>query len=245
MACAASVATSTAGSPAVTGPPNGPTSTTSKRWIDGGRTDLDNLVLLCRYHHVLCHEGGWTLTRQPDGTITATKPEPAPRTRPRPDTHTRTTRLHARSVTRGEATRWIRRESQAGVRGPGRGVAGDGGSRHGADLGEVVVGAVVLDRDVVPEGDGAGLPVEAGLELGELGVAAEEVEERVALGGIEADDLAGEEPVHEQGGAAGAGMADHHGVLDRGHERAELLEPVAELVGVGADAPVVDGGERR
>ena len=49
-----------------------------KRWIDGGRTDLDDLVLLCRYHHVLCHEGGWSLTRQPDGTITATKPEPDP-----------------------------------------------------------------------------------------------------------------------------------------------------------------------
>ncbi len=47
-----------------------------KPWIDGGRTDLENLVLLCRYHHVLCHEGGLTLTRTPDGTITATKPDP-------------------------------------------------------------------------------------------------------------------------------------------------------------------------
>ena len=71
-------------------------------WIDGGRTDLDNLVLSCRYHHVLCHEGGWTLTRTPDGTITATKPDPD--RRPNPATPTRTTRLHARRLTRGEAT---------------------------------------------------------------------------------------------------------------------------------------------
>src|SRR4029078_4549004 len=28
-------------------------------WLEGGATDLDNLVLLCRRHHVLVHEGGW------------------------------------------------------------------------------------------------------------------------------------------------------------------------------------------
>ena len=50
-------------------------------WIDGGTTTLDNLVLLCRRHHVLCHEGGWTLTRSRDGTITATPPDRHP---PRP-----------------------------------------------------------------------------------------------------------------------------------------------------------------
>lgn len=26
------------------------------------KTDLDNLVLLCSYHHRLVHEGGWMLT---------------------------------------------------------------------------------------------------------------------------------------------------------------------------------------
>lgn len=40
-------------------------------WIDGGETNEDNLILLCRRHHVDCHEGGWQLTRQPDGTITS------------------------------------------------------------------------------------------------------------------------------------------------------------------------------
>ena len=78
MAGAAPPRQDTAGSPAVTGPPNGPTSTTSTRWIDGGRTDLDNLVLLCRYHHVLCHEGGWTLTR------TTRRHDHRHQTRPRP-----------------------------------------------------------------------------------------------------------------------------------------------------------------
>jgi hypothetical protein len=32
-----------------------------------GPTDLDNLVPLCRHHHVLTHEGGWRLRRDPDG----------------------------------------------------------------------------------------------------------------------------------------------------------------------------------
>jgi hypothetical protein len=30
-----------------------------RHWAEGGETKLDNLVLLCRYHHRLVHEGGW------------------------------------------------------------------------------------------------------------------------------------------------------------------------------------------
>jgi hypothetical protein len=46
-------------------------------WSQGGRTDLDNLVLLCTHHHELVHEGGWSLRGEagprigwvrPDGT---------------------------------------------------------------------------------------------------------------------------------------------------------------------------------
>jgi hypothetical protein len=33
-----------------------------RHWEDGGPTDLDNLVLLCPYHHRLHHRGGITLT---------------------------------------------------------------------------------------------------------------------------------------------------------------------------------------
>jgi hypothetical protein len=36
-------------------------------WADGGPTELANLTLACRVHHRLVHEGGWTLTRDPDG----------------------------------------------------------------------------------------------------------------------------------------------------------------------------------
>jgi hypothetical protein len=43
-------------------------------WLDGGPTDLANLALLCRAHHRAVHEGGWQLTRGPDGRFTATPP---------------------------------------------------------------------------------------------------------------------------------------------------------------------------
>jgi hypothetical protein len=45
-------------------------------WEHGGPTNLDNLVLLCRYHHKVVHRNGWTnhfdrytyRIYQPDGT---------------------------------------------------------------------------------------------------------------------------------------------------------------------------------
>ncbi len=36
-------------------------------WNDGGHTDLDNALLLCRHHHRSVHEGGWVITATPDG----------------------------------------------------------------------------------------------------------------------------------------------------------------------------------
>jgi hypothetical protein len=38
-------------------------------WEQGGRTDLDNLVLICSFHHTLVHELGWSLTREQDGVV--------------------------------------------------------------------------------------------------------------------------------------------------------------------------------
>ena len=42
---------------------------------DGGPTCLSNLILLCRFHHLIAvHRWGWTITLHPDGTVTATSP---------------------------------------------------------------------------------------------------------------------------------------------------------------------------
>ena len=38
-------------------------------WRHGGRTDLDNLLLICSFHHRLVHEHGWSIGRDPDGEV--------------------------------------------------------------------------------------------------------------------------------------------------------------------------------
>ena len=43
-------------------------------WIDGGETNLENLVLLCRRHHRMVHEGGWQLIKRADGRIVVIAP---------------------------------------------------------------------------------------------------------------------------------------------------------------------------
>jgi hypothetical protein len=42
-------------------------------WIRGGRTDLENLILLCRWHHTAVHEGGVSITSDGQGWV-FTKP---------------------------------------------------------------------------------------------------------------------------------------------------------------------------
>jgi len=39
-----------------------------EHWADGGRTNLDNLLLLCRHHHRSLHEGGFRVELAPDGS---------------------------------------------------------------------------------------------------------------------------------------------------------------------------------
>lgn len=54
-------------------------------WRYGGRTDLDNLALVCSFHHKLVHEQGWRLKRdqrggvqwfRPDGSLCRAGPDP-------------------------------------------------------------------------------------------------------------------------------------------------------------------------
>jgi hypothetical protein len=61
-----------------------------RHWARGGPTKLANLVQLCRHHHRLLHEGGYTLTRTRGGELTFHRPDGrriptcpnAPRSRP-------------------------------------------------------------------------------------------------------------------------------------------------------------------
>jgi len=45
-----------------------------RAWDDGGRTDLVNLIPLCRYHHGVNHRRGWELVTNRDHTYTWTTP---------------------------------------------------------------------------------------------------------------------------------------------------------------------------
>jgi hypothetical protein len=46
-------------------------------WVDGGPTDLDNLVLLCGAHHDTIHHHGWTMHLGPD-RLPVFEPPPTP-----------------------------------------------------------------------------------------------------------------------------------------------------------------------
>ena len=59
-------------------------------WFEDGETNLDNLVLLCRHHHTLIHEGGWRIEGtpddlsfyRPDGSQLGVDPTPTPAASP-------------------------------------------------------------------------------------------------------------------------------------------------------------------
>lgn len=45
-------------------------------WADGGATDLDNLMLICRKHHTLVHQSPWTVHLDPETRRPAWTPPP-------------------------------------------------------------------------------------------------------------------------------------------------------------------------
>ena len=45
-------------------------------WSRTGQSIVDNVLLLCAHHHVLVHEGGWQVTRDPyKGDVRARRPD--------------------------------------------------------------------------------------------------------------------------------------------------------------------------
>ncbi|HEX6995569.1 MAG TPA: DUF222 domain-containing protein [Gammaproteobacteria bacterium] len=44
-------------------------------WAKGGETGLDDMTLLCRYHHVLVHEGGFAVWRDERGELCFRRPD--------------------------------------------------------------------------------------------------------------------------------------------------------------------------
>jgi hypothetical protein len=45
-----------------------------QHWADGGKTEMDNLLLLCRRHHRMVHEEGWRLSWGSEGELVAIPP---------------------------------------------------------------------------------------------------------------------------------------------------------------------------
>jgi len=49
-----------------------------RSWLDGGPTDVGNLILLCRRHHTLVHNSRWIIAATPDGDFAFSHPARAP-----------------------------------------------------------------------------------------------------------------------------------------------------------------------
>jgi hypothetical protein len=57
-----------------------------EHWLHGGQTRLDNLLMLCSFHHHLVHEGGWTISTGADDALLFLSPsgKPLPQNPPLP-----------------------------------------------------------------------------------------------------------------------------------------------------------------
>jgi hypothetical protein len=50
----------------------------SEQWAEGGRTDIESGVLLCRFHHMLLHNAGWKIRRDERGLFVLHRPPGMP-----------------------------------------------------------------------------------------------------------------------------------------------------------------------
>jgi hypothetical protein len=55
-------------------PPDWPDAHHIQHWADGGKAEMENLVLLCQRHHRLVHEEGWQLIWTQDRELAAVPP---------------------------------------------------------------------------------------------------------------------------------------------------------------------------
>ena len=49
-----------------------------QHWINGGRTDLDNLISLCPWHHKVVHDRGYLIAAPPGGGFAFYRPDGTP-----------------------------------------------------------------------------------------------------------------------------------------------------------------------
>jgi len=62
-------------------------------WADGGPTNLDNLILLCGFHHRFLHQHRWTITLGDNGQFVFRKPDRSIYPPARPPLHPRLKQL--------------------------------------------------------------------------------------------------------------------------------------------------------
>ena len=55
-----------------------------QHWAQGGTTNLDNLILLCSFHHRFVHEHHWRITGDPNHRVVFRKPDWTPYPGPKP-----------------------------------------------------------------------------------------------------------------------------------------------------------------
>ncbi|MCZ6739624.1 MAG: HNH endonuclease, partial [Actinobacteria bacterium] len=60
-----------------------------QHWSHGGATDLDNLILLCGFHHRFVHENGWHITTNENNQFQFRKSDRTLYPKPKPDLHPR------------------------------------------------------------------------------------------------------------------------------------------------------------
>jgi hypothetical protein len=51
-----------------------------QHWVNGGRTDLDNLISLCPWHHKVVHDRGYLIAASPPGGFSFYRPDGSPLT---------------------------------------------------------------------------------------------------------------------------------------------------------------------